>query len=346
MSKGRRVDDTHLRLEQKEAILRRIAFALHTGEIGKKGGSREAQRSDVEKLLSSLLPTFNMSPKDAERLLTRLIERSGIIVERQRDELAFSHLTFQEYFAASYLAKNKQTDFLLQEGRLLTDWWREVAVMYAGLLEDSSEFLRMLYKYDHSDLFSTKLLLAGICLGEAQVVKQVSIRESICADLAQLRTLSRLVGPASDFRELSGYLTDWARSESARRHAVAFAISCPATMAERGSHFKRLEASLREGDSEEVRLCVSALMLIPELPSLELADAICSQVGKRDNRTSTNCLRLLSRLLPACSDPAITAAFEIAFDENATRLYVRSLLMFSIGRSHNAHPLRRSYNRE
>ena len=325
MSKGRRVDDTHLRLEQKEAILRRIAFAMHTGEIGKKGGSREAQRSEVEKLLSSLLPTFNMSPKDAERLLTRLIERSGIIVERQRDELAFSHLTFQEYFAASYLAKNKQADFLLQEGRLLTDWWREVAVMYAGLLEDSSDFLRMLYKYDHADLFSTKLLLAGICLGESQVVKQVSIRESICADLAQLRTLSRFTGPASDFRELSGYLTDWVRSSNARRHAVAFAISWPESPEEGETHLKRLEASLRNGDSEEVRLCVSALMLVPESASLELADAICSQLGKRDVKTSTHCLRLLSRLMPSYPDLSMAKAFEIAFDD--TQKTVRSVAL-------------------
>ncbi len=336
MLKGRHVDDTRLRLEQKEAILRRIAFALHSGEIGKKGGSREAGRQEVEKLLSSLLPTFNMSSRDAERLLTRLIERSGIIVERQRDVLAFSHLTFQEYFVASHLAKSKPAGFLFLDGRIFTDWWREVAVMFAGLLEDSSDFLKSLHTNSHSDLFSTKLLLAGICLGESQVVRQVPVRESISADLAQLHSLGCLNGPASDFRELSGYLADWSRSDLARRHAVAFAIVSAADEGKRQAHLKQLAATIRDGDSEDVRLCVGALQLLPNLSIFGLAEAISEQVGKRDSRISANCMRLLSRTLPENYAGSVEDAFGTALgdsDQNVRTAAIDALLANSANTS-------------
>jgi energy-coupling factor transporter ATP-binding protein EcfA2 len=313
MLKGRRVDDTRLSLEQKETILRRIAFALHTGEIGKKGGSREANRQEVQKLLSTLLPNFNKSSSESERLLTRLIERSGIIVERQRDILAFSHLTFQEYFVASYLAKSKSADFLLQEGRIFTDWWREVAVMYSGLLEDSSEFLKSLQKYNH--LFSTKLLLAGICLGESQVVKQISVRESICTDLVRLHTLGQLSGPAADFRELSGFLTDWSRSDTARRKAVAFAIKCALESGDGKAHLERLGTAIREGDPEDARLYISAVQMLPDVPISAISEAICAHIRRRDSKCSIEAINLVAKITPNTNDAVLLDVFEAAFSD-------------------------------
>jgi NACHT domain len=59
--RGLRVDDTNLKFDQKEAIMRRLAYALHTGEIGTVGGGREATRGEVEKLVSELLPTLGGS---------------------------------------------------------------------------------------------------------------------------------------------------------------------------------------------------------------------------------------------------------------------------------------------
>jgi predicted NACHT family NTPase len=94
ISRGIRVDDTNLKLDQKEAIMRRLAIAFHTGEIGEKGGGREANRDEVQSILAEILPALGKSREDAARLLQRIIERSGVITERQRKVLAFAHLTF------------------------------------------------------------------------------------------------------------------------------------------------------------------------------------------------------------------------------------------------------------
>lgn len=78
-------------------------------------------------------------------------------------------------------------------------------------------------------------------------------------------------------------------------------------------------------------------MLVPELASFELADAICSQVGKRDTRTSTSCLRLLSRLIPSYPDISMATAFEIAFDD--TDKTVRSVALDIVDTASDSSPL-------
>jgi predicted NACHT family NTPase len=109
VQRGVRVDDTGLRLQQKEAIMRRLAKKLHAGDIGEKGGGREARREEVENVIAEMMPALKgvedkeLASTEASRLLNRLIERSGLVVERRRDVIMFSHHTFQEYFSAEFL---------------------------------------------------------------------------------------------------------------------------------------------------------------------------------------------------------------------------------------------------
>lgn len=191
-SRGIRVDDTNLKLEQKEAIVRRIAIALHTGEIGEKGGGREANYTDVQGVIAGMLPGLGRQPDDAGRLLQRLIERSGIITERKRGVLTFAHLTFQEYFTAQHLALGEHVqhrEFLLKKENLLSDWWREVILLYSGLLSDSSNFIQNIQNNDiDNDLCQQKLRLAGLCLGEAVEVKNIEIRKRLVPELLKVRT--------------------------------------------------------------------------------------------------------------------------------------------------------------
>ena len=127
ISRGVQVDDTQLKLGQKESIMKRLAYAFHAGEIGDSAGGREARRSDVERLIGTMLPAMGRTPDDAPRLLSILIERSGILTERQLDVLTFSHQTFQEYFTAQYLTEHHEhAESLLDDEHLYSDWWREV----------------------------------------------------------------------------------------------------------------------------------------------------------------------------------------------------------------------------
>jgi HEAT repeat protein len=216
ISRGIRKDDTRLKLEQKEAIMRRLAFAFHTGEIGDKGGGRQASRHDVQRIIAEILPNLGRTAEDAAYLLNVLIERSGLIIERQRDILSFAHHTFQEYFSAHYLASTepvKNRNFLLQKENLLSDWWREVILLYAGLLSDSSDFIRMIYKIPQDDLCQQKLRLAVECLGESVKINKVEIRNKLIQEVLNIRSKNIIRQYDNNLPpETIDYLLRWTKS--------------------------------------------------------------------------------------------------------------------------------------
>jgi len=213
MSRGVRVDDTNLKLPQKEKLMQRLAFALHVGEIGDPTGGREAPARAVEELIAAELPALGKSADEAAHLLQMLVERSGILLERQRGVLSFAHLTFQEYFTAKHLVGRNDSaydSFLLRKDRMESDWWREVILLYSGLLADTSEFVRGVY-VDNDDLCRTRLRLAAMCVGEAVSIADLSIRDQITAELYAIRSGSPLSSQLA--REMAEYLVWWARSE-------------------------------------------------------------------------------------------------------------------------------------
>jgi HEAT repeat protein len=224
ISRGIRVDDTNLKFEQKESVMRRLAYALHTGEIGDPGGGREAPRSAVDEVIAQILPSLGRPAEDAEHLLQMLIERSGIITERQRGILSFAHHTFQEYFTAQFLAHGELSthrDFLLRQDNILSDWWREVILLYSGLLSDSSDFIHRIRQSDVvPDLFMQRLRLATMCLGEAVQVRKTSVRKQLIAQAAQVRNRQQIIETEHvfDLEEME-YLVRWARTQNWYSHA-------------------------------------------------------------------------------------------------------------------------------
>jgi HEAT repeat protein len=225
ISRGIRVDDTNLKFEQKESVMRRLAYALHTGEIGDRSGGREAPRSAVEEIIAQILPSLGRPAEDAEHLLQMLIERSGIITERQRGILAFAHHTFQEYFTAQFLAHGELSthrDFLLRRENLMSDWWREVILLYSGLLSDSSDFIHRIRQNDVvPDLFMQRLRLAIMCLGEAVQVRKTSVRKQLIAQAAQVRNRQQIIETEQVFElEEMEYLVRWSRMQNWYSHAA------------------------------------------------------------------------------------------------------------------------------
>lgn len=66
-------------------------------------GLDEAQRGvheGVSALLAFVEATARAAADDAPKVLAEIRDRSGVLVERRRDVYGFSHLMFQEYFAA------------------------------------------------------------------------------------------------------------------------------------------------------------------------------------------------------------------------------------------------------
>jgi len=266
ISRGLRVDDTRLKLEQKEAIMRRLAHAFHTGDIGDKGGGRDATVDQVKAILIQMLPSLGRPIEDATHLLDMLIQRSGILIERQRGILSFAHQTFQEYFCAQFLAiseREPNRDFLLRSDSLSSDWWREVILLYCGLLSDSSDFIRKIQEGTATDLCLTRLRLAALCLGEAVEVKEPKVREFVALSLHHVRSSDKAVKPSAMLRhEEVDYLIQWAKTQ---RWYEAAAKTLLNDLTLRGNTLAARGFVLAALDNSQSVVRQSALLALPSL---------------------------------------------------------------------------------
>ncbi|HEX8139937.1 MAG TPA: hypothetical protein VF544_20420 [Pyrinomonadaceae bacterium] len=332
ISRGIRVDDTNLKLEQKQAIMRRLAIAFHTGEIGERNGGREATQEEVLQIISELLPSLGRSEDEAHRLLQRLIERSGIIAERRRGVVAFAHHTFQEYFTAQYLAIGEHIehrDFLLSRERLMSDWWREVILLYAGLISDTSTFLHSVYDPRLDDLCRQRLRLALLCLGESVKVSDPELRQAIIFEALKVRTQGRIKTVAAPIStEEFNYLTAWAKSEAWYLNAAIITAQRASDAEQRATVLERLRAALIDIQAP-VRLAaiesasfLPAEAVIPEIiadlrpmasdPDDQIRARTLRTFAKIDNSAET--LQLLAKGLRDRSSLVVEASIEALKD--------------------------------
>jgi len=122
----------------KELILSRFAARLHYDS------QRDGDPADFEKCVKETLPGFS---KKWRVLLDEVLE-DGLLT-RVGSKLIFSHLSFQEYMTARYLAEpegQKATSIL----RLFfrgNDWWKEVLSFYVGMYSRPQDVSRWLEKH-------------------------------------------------------------------------------------------------------------------------------------------------------------------------------------------------------
>ena len=183
--KGIPVDDTKLTLARKEAIMQQIAIALHSGRIGAQFGRKEATRQEMLPIVGQLLETFGLRDADPDSLFEKLVNRSGVIVavERYSERYAFSHLTFQEFYAAGYLFANHLDPFdatgVTSEGTSfgMTNWWSEVIALFGAMKRQSSDIVARLIDSSSEDCYGRRLRLAAQCMVESiEIDRQVSDR--------------------------------------------------------------------------------------------------------------------------------------------------------------------------
>jgi predicted NACHT family NTPase len=92
------------------------------------------------------LPEASADPEalrlDSEVVLKAIEHHHGLLVERARNIYSFSHLTFQEYFAAREIERERHFEILMQH---ITDaQWKEVFILTAEMLRRSDDFLKMM----------------------------------------------------------------------------------------------------------------------------------------------------------------------------------------------------------
>ena len=142
----------------KEIILREIAYYFHTA------GTAEAGREELEKLIKPLIPRLKC-PIGAAETLRQIEERSGILVTRAIDRYVFAHRTLQEYLTAVKLSNDKNLELQFFVPHLRDEPWREVILLYAGLVENATSLLRFILSQP-DDEEQNMLILAGQCLAE------------------------------------------------------------------------------------------------------------------------------------------------------------------------------------
>ena len=83
-----------------------------------------------------------VSRLDSEAVLKAIEHHHGLLVERARNIYSFSHLTFQEYFTAREIERERKLEDLMQH--LTEPRWQEVFLLTAEMLRRSDDFLHLM----------------------------------------------------------------------------------------------------------------------------------------------------------------------------------------------------------
>jgi energy-coupling factor transporter ATP-binding protein EcfA2 len=124
-----------------------------------------SQREVVEQIRTFLSSNLN-APRhlDGEQVLQAIQVQQGILIERARGVLSFSHLTLQEYLTARHITDNDSPnnpliDQLIKE--YLTDQrWRVVFILTAGLARGGSDQFLLLVAAEIQEFINTEKLKA------------------------------------------------------------------------------------------------------------------------------------------------------------------------------------------
>jgi hypothetical protein len=116
-----------------------------------------SQREVVEQIRTFLADNLNAPQHlDGEVILEAIQIQQGILVERAKNVLSFSHLTIQEYLTAQHIADNNLIEQLVTE-HLIDQRWKEVFVLVAGLMRGGADSLLLLMEQEVSKLINPKL---------------------------------------------------------------------------------------------------------------------------------------------------------------------------------------------
>lgn len=157
-----------LSLGHKENMLARIA-----AETFEKNQYFIPQ-AELERLITDYVK--NVPPHDAneaadgENILKAIEAQHGIFVERAHKIYSFSHLTFQEYFTAQYIANNAARGILneLIKNHCADKRWREVFLLTTSLLPDASQFMAIFRRRVDETLKNDEKLIPVLIWSDAK----------------------------------------------------------------------------------------------------------------------------------------------------------------------------------
>lgn len=108
--------------EHKEALLRRLAFAMMQSKVG------DVAAADILNFITPGLIRVSRTVSPQEFLDD--VASSGLLVEREYGLYSFTHHTFQEYLASTHIRENGLASVLSEA--VDDEWWRETTLLYCA----------------------------------------------------------------------------------------------------------------------------------------------------------------------------------------------------------------------
>jgi predicted NACHT family NTPase len=152
-------DDLYEKLDvqRREDLLSCVALqTFQRKEYFIKQRHMEHYIADFISNLKNVDPTPDSLRVDSEAVLRSIQAQHGLLVERARGIYSFSHLTFQEYFAAREIATTNQINILVPQ--IAEKRWREVFLLTVGILRNSDRLLLAMVEQINMMLFKHKEL--------------------------------------------------------------------------------------------------------------------------------------------------------------------------------------------
>jgi formylglycine-generating enzyme required for sulfatase activity len=155
----------------KRELLSAVAYTMH-----QRGEERLfISRSELIDLFTQQLSGRSSEPRETARIVVEeLPVHIGLLDEREPDRYRFSHLSFQEFLAARFIASATEDRWDELLAHYDDSWWREVILLCAGHLsqEQCWLFLRKLMACGDTTLErSLALALAADALAELERFK-------------------------------------------------------------------------------------------------------------------------------------------------------------------------------
>lgn len=165
---------------------KRQMFARIAAQTFEKNEYFLPKRKLVEMIVEYLRQLPGAPPKediDGDAVLKTIEAQHSIFVERAHEIYSFSHLTFQEYFAAKYVVENASRGTLrrlLTAENIIDQRWREVILNVASLLDEADSFFNVFQEATERFVAGDKSLteLIGLIAGKAS---SANIDEKIAA---------------------------------------------------------------------------------------------------------------------------------------------------------------------
>jgi predicted NACHT family NTPase len=116
------------------------------------------EQGEIQEYIAEYL---GISTEDSEAVLDAIEAQHGLLIERAQEFWSFSHLTFQEYFAAKWFCDRADWDGLVSH--ITEKHWREVFLLAGGMMRTVDKLLQLMKKVIDRHIASDEELQQFLC---------------------------------------------------------------------------------------------------------------------------------------------------------------------------------------